>query len=77
MIAPNVNVKPRELDIPDAMPLRATPRDLVSMTTPKSGCGMGLCGACTMHTDGQGTPSCIALRSMYAIVWAVIAHASA
>ena len=59
MITLNVNGKPRDLDIPDDMPLLWTLRDVLSMTGTKFGCGMGLCGACTIHIDGQPTRSCI------------------
>jgi isoquinoline 1-oxidoreductase alpha subunit len=59
MITLNVNGNPRQLDIPDDMPLLWTLRDVLSMTGTKFGCGMGLCGACTIHIDGQMTRSCI------------------
>jgi isoquinoline 1-oxidoreductase alpha subunit len=59
MITLNVNGKPRDLDIADDIPLLWTLRDVLSMTGTKFGCGMGLCGACTIHIDGQPTRSCI------------------
>ena len=59
MITLNVNGKPRNLDVPDDMPLLWTLRDVLSMTGTKFGCGMGLCGACTIQIDGQPTRSCI------------------
>jgi len=59
MITLNVNGKPRNLDIPNEMPLLWTLRDVLAMTGTKFGCGMGLCGACTIHIDGQPTRSCI------------------
>src|SRR3954463_14070218 len=59
MITLNVNGKPRNLDIPDDMPLLWTLRDVLGMTGTKFGCGLGLCGACTIHLDGQPTRSCI------------------
>ena len=59
MITLNVNGKPRKLDVPDDMPLLWTLRDVLSMTGTKFGCGAGLCGACTIHIDGQPTRSCI------------------
>jgi len=59
MVTLNVNGKPSDLDIPDDMPLLWTLRDVLSMTGTKFGCGMGLCGACTVHIDGQPTRSCI------------------
>jgi isoquinoline 1-oxidoreductase alpha subunit len=59
MITLNVNGKPRSLDVPEDMPLLWTLRDVLSMTGTKFGCGQGLCGACTIHIDGQATRSCI------------------
>ena len=59
MIELNVNGRPRNLDIPDDMPLLWTLRDVLNMTGTKFGCGMGLCGACTIQIDGQPTRSCI------------------
>ena len=59
MVRLNVNGKPRDLDIPDDMPLLWVLRDVLSMTGTKFGCGMGLCGACTIHVDGQPTRSCV------------------
>src|SRR5262245_2104012 len=41
------------------MPLLWTLRDVLNMTGTKFGCGMGLCGACTVQIDGQPTRSCI------------------
>ena len=59
MITLNVNGKVRQLDIPNDTPLLWTLRDVLNMTGTKFGCGMGLCGACTIHIDGQPTRSCI------------------
>src|SRR4029434_7937957 len=60
MITLNVNGKSRDLDIPGDMPLLWTLRDVLGMTGTKFGCGAGLCGACTIHVDGQPTRACIA-----------------
>lgn len=59
MVVLNVNGKIHDLDVPDDMPILWTLRDVLNMTGTKFGCGMGLCGACTIHIDGQPTPSCI------------------
>jgi isoquinoline 1-oxidoreductase alpha subunit len=59
MIRLNVNGKLRDLDIPDDIPLLWTLRDVLNMTGTKFGCGAGLCGACTIHIDGQPVRSCI------------------
>ena len=64
MVTLNVNGKPRDLDIPADMPLLWTLRDVLSMTGTKFGCGMGLCGACTIQIDGQPTRSCITPASV-------------
>ncbi|ATJ82441.1 (2Fe-2S)-binding protein [Halomonas beimenensis] len=54
-----INGETHELDAPDDMPLLWAIRDLVGFTGTKYGCGRGLCGACTVHLDGQPTRSCI------------------
>jgi isoquinoline 1-oxidoreductase alpha subunit len=59
MITLNVNGKPRNVDVPNEMPLLWTLRDVLNMTGTKFGCGMGLCGACTIHIDGKPTRSCV------------------
>jgi isoquinoline 1-oxidoreductase alpha subunit len=59
MMTLNINGKPRNLDIPDDMPLLWALRDVLGMTGTKFGCGMGLCGACTIHIDGKPARSCI------------------
>ena len=59
MITLNVNGKSHELDIPDDMPLLWALRDVLGMTGTKFGCGLGLCGACTVHIDGAAARSCI------------------
>ena len=59
MIRLNVNGKPRDLDIPEDTPLLWTVRDVLNMTGTKFGCGQGLCGACTIHIDGQPARSCL------------------
>src|ERR671918_1727541 len=55
----NVNGKALNVDIPDDTPLLWTLRDVLNMTGTKFGCGAGLCGACTIHIDGQPTRSCV------------------
>ena len=55
----NVNGQTRTIDVPSEMPLLWILRDVLSMTGTKFGCGKGLCGACTIHVDGQPARSCI------------------
>ena len=54
-----VNGQLHEVDAPVDMPLLWVLRDLVGLTGTKFGCGMALCGSCTVHVDGQATRSCI------------------
>ena len=54
-----INGKAVELDADGDMPLLWALRDKLGMTGTKFGCGMALCGACTVHVDGQPTRSCV------------------
>ena len=54
-----VNGTPHSVDVDDDTPLLWVLRDVLGMTGTKFGCGMALCGACTVHIDGQPTRSCI------------------
>jgi isoquinoline 1-oxidoreductase subunit alpha len=47
------------VDVDPQMPLLWVLRDTLNMTGTKFGCGMALCGACTVHIDGQAARSCI------------------
>lgn len=53
-----INGRQQTVDADPAMPLLWVLRDLLDMTGTKYGCGMGLCGACTVHLDGAATRSC-------------------
>jgi isoquinoline 1-oxidoreductase subunit alpha len=55
-----INGQEYALDVPDDMPLLWVLRDVVGLTGTKFGCGMALCGACTVHLDGRPIRSCIA-----------------
>ena len=55
----SVNGETRELDIDPDMPLLWAIRDHLQLTGTKYGCGMALCGACTVHVDGQATRACV------------------
>jgi isoquinoline 1-oxidoreductase subunit alpha len=54
-----INDQEHELDVPDDMPLLWVLRDIVGLTGTKFGCGIALCGACTVHLDGRPIRSCI------------------
>ncbi len=54
-----VNAQPQELDVDPEMPLLWAIRDHLQLTGTKFGCGMALCGACTVHIDGRATRSCV------------------
>lgn len=55
----NVNGKTVTVDVADDTRLLWTLRDVLGMTGTKFGCGMALCGACTVHLDGAPTRACI------------------
>jgi isoquinoline 1-oxidoreductase alpha subunit len=59
MTALKINDQSRTTSSPDETPLLWVLRDELGMTGTKFGCGMALCGACTVHVDGQPTRSCI------------------
>ena len=54
-----VNGESRELDVEPDMPLLWAIRDHLELAGTKFGCGLALCGACTVHIDGQPTRSCV------------------
>jgi isoquinoline 1-oxidoreductase alpha subunit len=58
VIALNVNGTARELDVEPAMPLLWVLRDMLNLKGTKFGCGVGQCGACTVHVDGAPVRSC-------------------
>ncbi|MCI0436901.1 MAG: (2Fe-2S)-binding protein [Gemmatimonadetes bacterium] len=55
----NINGRVVEVDAPSDMPLLWALRDVLGMTGTKFGCGVALCGACTVHVDGHATRSCV------------------
>ena len=59
MITLTINAESREVDVPPEMPLLWVLRDVLGMTGTKFGCGMALCGACTVHLDGNPVRSCV------------------
>jgi len=59
MIPLNINGRRQDVDLPVETPLLWTLRDELGLTGTKFGCGMALCGACTVHLDGQPIRSCV------------------
>jgi len=53
-----INGETREIDAPEDMPLLWVLRQELGMVGTKFGCGIGMCGACTVHLDGVATRSC-------------------
>jgi isoquinoline 1-oxidoreductase alpha subunit len=54
-----INGRDQTVDVDGDTPLLWVLRDVLGMTGTKFGCGMALCGACTVHIDGEATRSCI------------------
>ena len=59
MINFRVNGRPVSVDVEDDTPLLWVIRDVIGLTGTKFGCGIGMCGACTVHVGGRPTRSCI------------------
>lgn len=58
MVQLKINGKPTRLDVDPNTPLLWAVREQVGLTGTKFGCGIAMCGACTMHVDGQPVRSC-------------------
>ena len=58
-ISISVNGKAQQVDAPADMPLLWLLRDTLGMTGTKFGCGVGLCGSCTVHVDGKAAKACV------------------
>jgi isoquinoline 1-oxidoreductase subunit alpha len=61
-----VNGKPRSVDVDPGTPLLWVLRDTLGLTGTKFGCGIALCGACTVHINGEATRSCVTTVSSVA-----------
>ena len=61
-----LNGKPQVAAVAPDMPLLWVLRDHLGLTGTKFGCGMALCGACTVHINGYATRSCVTLMSSVA-----------
>ena len=62
----SINGKPYSVDADPTTPLLWVLRDFLELTGTKFGCGMALCGACTVHVDGQPIRSCVTPASAVA-----------
>jgi isoquinoline 1-oxidoreductase alpha subunit len=58
MVTLNVNGKRYDLDVDPEMPLLWAIRDAAGLTGTKYGCGIAMCGACTVHVEGKAVRSC-------------------
>ena len=58
-ISISVNGKAQQVDAPAEMPLMWLLRDTLGMTGTKFGCGVGMCGSCTVHVDGKAAKACV------------------
>lgn len=58
MLTLNVNGRNRKVDVEPEMPLLWVLRDYLNLQGTKYGCGIDLCGACTVHVDGEAVRSC-------------------
>ena len=58
-ISISVNGKAQQVDAPANMPLLWLLRDTLGMTGTKFGCGVGMCGSCTVHVDGKAAKACV------------------
>jgi aerobic-type carbon monoxide dehydrogenase small subunit (CoxS/CutS family) len=59
MITLNINGKDAQVDVDADTPLLWVLRDTLNLTGTKYGCGMALCGACTVHLEGEAIRSCV------------------
>ena len=62
----NVNGQSHTIEVDPQMPLLWVLRDFIGLTGTKFGCGIGQCGACTIHLDGKAVSSCVLQVSIIA-----------
>jgi aerobic-type carbon monoxide dehydrogenase small subunit (CoxS/CutS family) len=59
MVAFTLNGKPHKVDVEPDTPLLWVIRDTIGLTGTKYGCGIAMCGACTVHVNGEATRTCV------------------
>jgi isoquinoline 1-oxidoreductase alpha subunit len=59
MLTLDINGEAHQFEVPDDMPLLWVLRDVVGLMGTKFGCGIALCGCCTVHLDGEPVRSCL------------------
>lgn len=59
MVRVTINGQERDINVEDTAPLLWVLRDELGLTGTKFGCGVGTCGACTVHVDGKAVRSCV------------------
>jgi isoquinoline 1-oxidoreductase subunit alpha len=59
MVTLHINAESHDVDVPADTPLLWVLRDELGLTGTKFGCGMALCGACTVHVDGEPLRACV------------------
>jgi len=59
MLTLDINGEARQVEVPNDMPLLWVLRDVVGLMGTKFGCGIALCGCCTVHLDGEPVRSCL------------------
>ena len=59
MVSLTINGEKRDIEVDGSTPLLWVLRDTLGMTGTKYGCGIAVCGICTVHVDGQPTRSCV------------------
>jgi isoquinoline 1-oxidoreductase subunit alpha len=63
MLSLDINGETHQFDVPNDMPLLWVLRDVAGLTGTKFGCGVALCGCCTVHLDGEPVRSCVIAAS--------------
>ena len=69
MIRLSVNRKEHSVDVDPDTPLLWVLREDLGLTGTKYGCGMALCGACTVHVDGHAVRSCVTIEGLGEGTW--------